>query len=395
MKRIFKLIAIVGLAATLTTTVWAQSKTAFAGPPALSWDLQSQPATGNTEVIVQYKVQPTQAHHQQVAALGGRLLGTTPHINGAHYLVPNSALQALLGVNDVAYITPNRAVNARFDQITDDTVHSNQANSSGYTGAGIGVAIIDSGVADLPDFYTGGTSRIVYQQSFVGTEGGADPDGNSAADEYGHGTHVAGILAGNGNGTVYVGIAPQANIINLRVLDVNGNGSIAAVIQAVDTAISLKSQYNIKVISMSLGSGIFESYTLDPLCQEVEAAWQAGITVVVAAGNEGRNDSAGTNGYGTIASPGNDPFVITVGAMSSMQTSNRSDDIMASYSSKGPTLFDTIAKPDIIAPGNQIVSTLPPGMTIWNELPGNQVTGNYFGNNQLHSHGGGVKYLNG
>jgi serine protease AprX len=117
-------------------------------------------------------------------------------------------------------------------------------NGEGYVGTGVGVAVIDSGIVDLPDFHTGSTDRIVYQQSFVG---------GAPADQYGHGTHVAGILAGNGNGTVYQGVAYNANLINLRVLDVNGNGSDSAVIQAIDTAISLRSKYNIRVINLSLG----------------------------------------------------------------------------------------------------------------------------------------------
>ena len=106
-----------------------------------------------------------------------------------------------------------------------------------------------------------------------------------------------------------------ANLVNLRVLDENGEGNDADVIAAIQKAIALKDKYNIRVINLSLGRGVFESYTLDPLCQAVEQAWKAGIAVVVAAGNEGRDNSVGNQGYGTITAPGNDPFVITVGAM--------------------------------------------------------------------------------
>src|SRR5207237_10118214 len=138
----------------------------------------------------------------------------------------------------------------------------------------------------------------------------------------------------------------------------NGAGTDSSVIAAIDAAIRLKSKYNIRVINLSLGRQVYESYTIDPLCQAVESAWKAGIVVVVAAGNQGRNDSAGTNGYGTIAAPGNDPYVITVGAMTTANTSDRGDDTVASYSSKGPTAFDHVVKPDIIAPGNKVVSLL-------------------------------------
>jgi serine protease AprX len=132
------------------------------------------------------------------------------------------------------------------------------------------------------------------------------------------------------------------------------------VIAAIQTAIALKSKYNIRVINLSLGRQVYESYTLDPLCQAVEAAWKAGIVVVAAAGNQGRNDSAGTDGYGTIAAPGNDPYVITVGAMKTSGTPDRFDDEIASYSSKGPTAVDHVVKPDIVAPGNKVISALSP-----------------------------------
>src|SRR6266853_278448 len=202
--------------------------------------------------------------------------------------------------------------------------------------------------------------RIVYSQSFV-------PGTTDASDYFGHGTHVAGIVASAGwmstggkFSHTFKGIAPNANIINLRVLDQNGAGTDSSVIAAIQTAITMKNQYNIRVINLSLGRQVYESYTIDPLCQAVESAWKAGIVVVVAAGNQGRNNSAGTNGYGTVAAPGNDPYAITVGAMKTNNTPDRGDDTVASYSSKGPTAFDHVVKPDIVAPGNRVVSLLSP-----------------------------------
>src|SRR5207245_11298178 len=119
------------------------------------------------------------------------------------------------------------------------------------------------------------------------------------------------------------------------------------------------------VMNLAVWLQCYESYTLYPPCQTVEKAWRAGIVVVVAAGNQGRNDSAGTNGYGTIAAPGNDPYVITVGAMKTANTPDRGDDTVASYSSKGPTPFDHVVKPDIVAPGNRVISMLSP----YSQLP--------------------------
>ena len=130
---------------------------------------------------------------------------------------------------------------------------------------------------------------------------------------------------------------------------------------------------------MSLGRPVHESYLVDPLCKAVEKAWQAGIVVVVAAGNEGRNNSVGNQGYATITSTGNDPYVITVGAMKTMATANRGDDLIASYSSKGPTLLDHIAKPDIVAPGNRTVAVSTKGVSLLEkQFPSNMVTAAYF-----------------
>jgi serine protease AprX len=139
------------------------------------------------------------------------------------------------------------------------------------------------------------------------------------------------------------------------VLDANGSARDSTVIAAINQAIALKSRYNIRVINLSLGRAVYESYKLDPLCVAVEKAWKNGIVVVVAAGNNGRY--LPTSGYATITSPGNDPYVLTVGSMKPMGTPQRTDDLIASYSSKGPTMLDHIAKPDVVAPGNLLVST--------------------------------------
>jgi serine protease AprX len=176
---------------------------------------------------------------------------------------------------------------------------------------------------------------------------------------------VAGIVAASGAASnirgsfkTLKGIAPKANIINLRVLDANGSAQDSDVIAAIGRAIELKNTYNIRVINLSLGRVVFESFTLDPLCQAVEAAWKAGIVVVTAAGNAGRDNTFGRGGYGTIIAPGNDPYVITVGAMNAHGTISTSDDTVATFSSKGPTAIDHIVKPDLMAPGNGVVSLL-------------------------------------
>ena len=235
-------------------------------------------------------------------------------------------------------------------------------------GKGIGIALIDSGVNVNADLLgergnVRAFSRVVYSESFVPGELAR------VDDQYGHGTHIAGIIAGdasNSFGPNYThtikGVAPGADIINLRVLDKNGATTDALVIQAIERAIELKNIYNIRIINLSLGRPVFESFRQDPLDREVEKAWLNGITVVVAAGNSGRYSStsfnARTQGYSSITAPGNDPIVITVGAMNTESTANRIDDLMTTYSSKGPTLGDHVVKPDFhpqsgFGPGNR------------------------------------------
>ena len=176
----------------------------------------------------------------------------------------------------------------------------------------------------------------------------------------------------------FSGIAPGASLIDLRVLDTDSKGTDSAVIAAIQAAVENKTKYNIRVINLSLGRGIFESYELDPLCQAVEAAWNAGIVVVVSAGNDGRNNSGNRHGYGTVSAPGNDPYVITVGAMNSLQTMGNGDDVIASYSSKGPSALDFVVKPDLVAPGNKIVSLQAPAGSVIASSPDNKVGTDYY-----------------
>src|SRR6266704_1474455 len=345
---------------------------AFARPK-LSPELQHAKSGKPVNVIVQFTINPTERHIARVTSKGAALKQKLSVIHGAAFTsLPAEALAQLAQDPDVAYITPDRPVQGASNlDYAPETVNAPWAwQQMQLDGTGVGVAVIDSGVYPVADLYwynmlTGAYGlRIVYSQSFV-------PGTTDASDYFGHGTHVAGIVAsagwfswGNHYTHTFKGIAPNAKLINLRALDQNGAGTDSSVIAAIQAAISLKSTYNIRVINLSLGRQVYESYTLDPLCQAVEAAWNAGIVVVAAAGNQGRNNSADTDGYGTIAAPGNDPYVITVGAMKTASTPTRTDDTIASYSSKGPTAFDQVVKPDIVAPGNQVVSLLAPNASL-------------------------------
>ena len=329
----------------------------FADPSRIASDLAKADRDSVVNVIVQFNSLPSSQETLAIGRMGGHHHADLGLIRAVSYDIPANAINDLAHDPNVLYISLDRVLRPTLDY-ANATIGAQTAFSFGWTGTGVGVAVIDSGISTERDLMnqSGGPTRIVYSQSFV-------PNVPTTIDQYGHGTHVAGIVAGNGaasTGSAYFktfrGVAPTTNLINLRVLDANGAGTDSAVISAINTAIQLKSVYNIRIINLSLGRPVYESYTLDPLCQAVEAAWNAGIVVVVAAGNQGRNQTQGTNGYATITAPGNDPLVITVGAMKTMGTLTRLDDLIASYSSKGPTLLDHIVKPDIVAPGNQIIS---------------------------------------
>ena len=328
-------------------------------------------------VIVQYNQAPSANHFAKAQSVGAKLNSNLSLVNAGAFTMSPAAIRALAMDDNVAFISPDRKLKG-MDDYTDSAIGVSTAWNSGYDGTGIGVAIIDSGIndgyhADFKD--SAGRSRIVYHQDFTGT-----PTSNSSGatwDLYGHGTHVAGIVGGNGTWSAgrFAGVAPNVNLIDLRVLDQNGSGSDSMVIAAIQRAIALKNTYNIRVINLSLGRGVPTGYANDPLCQAVESAWRAGIVVVVASGNYGRLSLNGSNGYGTVTAPGNDPLVLTVGAMKTMNTSARTDDQIASYSSKGPTTYDHVVKPDLVAPGNTIVSIVDHGSTLEALYPSNLRTG--------------------
>src|SRR6267154_643110 len=355
----------------------------FADNSKISPDLQNSSSTAEVQVVVQY-APGTQLSCggllgllgcvvNDVLKLGGAVLGQLPIVNGLVASLDHNVIVSLSNQSNDVYISKDRPLTPFFDNAA-PAVNASAAWQSNYTGAVIGVALIDSGVNTHPDLFTTGlfpTSRVVYNQSFV-------PGDSSAADAYGHGTHIAGLIAGDGISSTgplfsqtFKGIAPKANIVNLRVLDANGSATDSAVIAAISQAINLKSKYNIRVINLSLGRGVFESYKQDPLCHAVEQAWKNGIVVVVAAGNNGR--FIPTSGYGTVTSPGNDPYVLTVGSMKPMGTPQRTDDLIASYSSKGPTMIDHVVKPDVVAPGNLLVSTETSNTGLYNTELTNRV----------------------
>jgi serine protease AprX len=220
----------------------------------------------------------------------------------------------------------------------------------GVTGAGVTVAILDTGIAAHPAL----TGKVVAHVSKIA----GDPTTN---DAHGHGTHIAGIIAGNSSASKYVtslyrgGIAPDVRLVNVRVLGANGTGWTSDVIAGIEWVIANRDKYKIRAINLSLGHPVTEPSTTDPLCIAVMKATAAGIVVIASAGNAGKAED-GTPILGGITSPGNSPHAITVGAMNTKGTISRSDDIMTTYSSRGPTKFEHAVKPDVVAPGNKVVS---------------------------------------
>jgi serine protease AprX len=244
----------------------------------------------------------------------------------------------------------------------------------GYQGAGIGVAVIDSGISA----HSAIGSRVVARVNLVSSEPGA------SGDPFGHGTHVAGMIGGAGSAAARVttaysgGSAPAVRLIDVRVLGRTGMGYTSDVLAGIEWAIANRTKYGIRIINLSLGHPVAEPAATDPLCVAVERAVKSGIVVVASAGNYGLT-SSGAPILGGITSPGNSPAALTVGAVDTNGTADRSDDKVAPYSSRGPTRFDFAVKPDVVAPGTRIVSLEANGSYIATTYPQYHVAGT--GNN--------------
>lgn len=241
------------------------------------------------------------------------------------------------------------------------SINSDVLKDNGLTGEGSTIAIIDTGIHPHEDLQ----DRIIGFADFVNGN-------NEPYDDNGHGTHCAGDAAGNGalSDGQYQGPAPDANLVGVKVLNRMGSGSLSTVIEGIDWCIQNQSEYNINILSLSLGSDAMESAEDDPVVSAVEIAWDNGMVVCVAAGNSGPAEQ-------TIGSPGISPKVITVGAADDSNTEDRSDDAVADFSSRGPTI-DGVTKPDLLTPGVDIVSLRAPGSFLDKTNKAARVDGNYF-----------------
>jgi len=340
----------------------------LAATPQLLWKLDAvlkgnaRQRGGYSRVIVHTDpAHPKKDIRQLIRELGGKLGRTLPAISAQVAFVPNAALVALADSPLVERVSLDRVVVGTMERTAATIGALAVRQSLGVDGAGVGVAVIDSGVTgwhdDLSDSGIG--QRVVEFVDFV--DGITTPH-----DDYGHGTHVAGVIAGNGwdSDGARKGIAPGAQLVVLKVLDGNGRGYVSDVIAAIDHAIDRRDALNIRVVNLSIGTGVYESYNTDPLTQAAGRAVRAGMTVVAAAGNFGRS-VGGRMQYGGTTSPGNAPWVLTVGASSHMGTIARNDDTIPAFSSRGPTALDHLAKPDIVAPGVGIESLATPNSSLY------------------------------
>jgi len=296
-----------------------------------------------------------------VRSAGGAVARALPIVNGCAATVPNAALTVIAASGLVQHLSLDRVAAGALER-TGATVGSTTLRQQfGYDGGGVTVAIIDSGITSWHDDLAGatGTQRVDHFVDFV--NGTTTP-----YDDYGHGTHVAGIVAGDGfdSSGARGGIAPAAHIVALKVLDRTGAGRISDVIAALGYVVAHSGELNIRVVNLSVAAAVYESYNLDPLTLAAKAAVDAGIVVIAAAGNNGRSPDGATR-YGGVTSPGNAPWVLTVGASSHMGTVDRSDDTIAVFSSRGPTAIDGAAKPDVVAPGVGIESLSDPSSGLY------------------------------
>jgi serine protease AprX len=326
---------------------------------------------GDVELVVRYDEHPELFDDEYVADLGGEVTRVYEVLDMRGITIPVASLEALAGDDNIDWLSID-------DNMSSMSVASRDASNlpsalspnSAYAGTNVGIAVLDTGVSNHADL-----GDNVLQYSFLG---GAYPvpeiaNGEIVAyndsvrkDLYGHGTHVAGILSGSGveSNDEYKGTATGAKLISLQVLDMNGAGSMSDVMSALDWLLQYGSYFDVRVVNLSLGKGISESNETDPLVIAVEKLWDAGIVMVVAAGNEGFHGSM------TITSPGNSRKVITVGSLTDSGTgTDFTDDYASSFSSTGPTIGDYILKPDLLAPGNRVVASIPNGSKLKKDLP--------------------------
>lgn len=326
----------------------------------------ASPAAAATEQLISLIVSGRDAVSTAVLteSVGGRVEQVLPIIDGVVAEVPASRVGEL---SRMAQVVPDRAMRLQNESYGAELantypreVGADQMWASGNTGEGVTVAVIDTGVADVPDLRGNviAAANLTEERTFV--------------DTYGHGTFQAGLIAGNGASSdgARRGVAPGADLLSVKVADATGQTSLGQVLTAVQLVDSAADRFNVRVALLALDSGSPLPPEIDPLSRALRALWSHGVVVVVPAGNGGPAE-------GTIASPGNDPVLLTVGSVNDQGTPSVSDDTVSEFSARGPTFWDD-EKPDLAAPGEHLVSLRAPGSTVDAENPNARMGDAYF-----------------
>ncbi len=313
-------------------------------------------------IVQMNRTLPDVVIQEKLALLGGRI---SQHVGSTGLVIieaPRAAIRQIAAESGINYVSPDRliaaTVSGHVERVSGREDMLRLSGCDKISGSDMNVAVLDSGLWEEHHSIGG---RVLTSVDFTG-------EGITKYDPFGHGTHVASLVAGTPHVAkgAYGGLAPGAKVANLRVLNSQGQGSVSWALSAINWLLANGAKNKIRVVNMSFGGAAVDSYKNDPLCLAVRKLVNSGVVVVVAAGNDGK-DSHGKKIYGRIHSPGNEPSAITVGASNDMGTSLRSDDGVATYSSRGPTRssyvdskgvrrYDNLIKPDLLATGNKLVA---------------------------------------
>jgi serine protease AprX len=330
----------------------------------------AEPGSGGPSQAVVVQATSEAAARAAVAAHHGTVTQSLWIVNGVAADVPEGELAGLETEPGITHVSADAPVHVQAApsplhaaaSVYPKVVGADKLWNEGVNGDGVTVAVVDTGIAQVADL----AGRVIGGVDFSGGN-------NPYNDEFGHGTFVAGIIAGNGassNGT-YKGVAPNAKLVSIKIAGRNGASDITHVLAAIQWAVSFRTDYGIKVLNLSLGTDSTQPYLLSPLDGAVERAWDAGIVVTVSASNNGP-------GAGTVTKPADDPLVITVGALDDKGTPGRGDDVMAGFSGQGPTAADGLTKPDLVASGRSVIGLRAPGSKVDSAYPGSRVGSAYF-----------------
>ncbi|MFD1774060.1 S8 family peptidase [Paenibacillus rhizophilus] len=326
----------------------------------------AKPAAIPVIIQLKHKITPARLHSLKRHAGSNALpvLHRLPLLHSVSSRISVDCLKRMCGCGGVKKIYLDGIKKMSLNIATPSIGSTAVQRKKGLTGKGINIAVLDTGVFPHPDL-TRPSNRIIAFKDFVNHR-------RNPYDDNGHGTHTAGDAAGNGWSSKgkYRGPAPEAGIVGVKVLDQNGNGYDSTIIKGIEWCIANRKRLKLRILSMSLGGPVNSPCSDDPLCQAVEQAVKAGLSVVIAAGNGGP-------GYGTIESPGNSPSAITVGAVDDRRTLPQADDRITWFSSRGPTQGGG-KKPDLVAPGESIISLRAPYSTLDRENPNLRIGKKYF-----------------